>query len=302
LTARNLSARNSRAPAASPERPIVMMMYRRMFAVLGAVLAVVAFGGLFLLKASAVGPSTWSDRAQVTGYATSDLGGRTSGPVSVELDGASAARIDEIVGGLPAANMRYPCAENSQEYRISFSSGRRPIFRLTGYWCHNLVVVVPARGPALDRIDRYCVLLAAVRRLLPARATATHTGTCVRASERLFLAASKKRAPSHRLASHRVLRHGTESPVQVKPVAAPPKPSAPPAPSKHRVTKHPVTKHPVMKHHVPKKQVPKHRAPKRRAPKQRVAPRQAPERPAPKRVVPQPATSPAGSARKSFSA
>ncbi len=99
-----------------------MTMYRRILAVVGAVLVVAGVGGFFMLKESAVGPSTELDRAQVTGYATSNISGHTSGAVSVDLDGVSAARIDQIVEGLPRANLRYICAENAQEYHITFSA------------------------------------------------------------------------------------------------------------------------------------------------------------------------------------
>ncbi len=150
-----------------------MTMYRRVLAVVGVVLVVAGVGGFFMLKESAVGPSPWADQAQVTGYATSNVSGRTTGAVSVELNGESAARIDQIVAGLPPANLAYLCAKNEQEYHISFSAnagaGVRQDFGLTGYWCNNLVVETLSHGTTMDRIDRDCALLAAVRRLLPAR-------------------------------------------------------------------------------------------------------------------------------------
>lgn len=182
-----------------------MTMYRRILAVVGVVLVVAGVGGFFMLKESAPGPLTWVDRAQVTGYATSNVSGHTTGAVSVVLNGESAARIDQIVEGLPPANLEYVCAENEQEYHISFSAdesaGARQDFGLTGYWCNNLVVETLSHGSTLDRIDRDCALLAAVRRLLPARATATHAGTCAHANGRLFLAVSRTR--------HGTLGHGT---------------------------------------------------------------------------------------------
>ncbi len=176
-----------------------MTMYRRILAVVAVVMVVAGVGGFFMLKESAPGPLTWSDRAQVTGYATSTISGRTSGAVSVDLDGASAARIDTIVEGLPRANLQYICAENAQEYRITFSAQAgasvKQGFDLTGYWCNNLVVEVPLHGRAEDRIDRDCTLLSAVRRLLPASAIATHSGTCAHANGRLFLAVSRHATP-----------------------------------------------------------------------------------------------------------
>jgi hypothetical protein len=169
-----------------------MTMYTRVIAVVGVVLVVAGVGGFFWLKESAVGPTTALDRAQVTGYATSNIRGQTSGAVSVDLDGTSAARIDQIVQGLPRANPQYICAENPREYRISFTAaagaGTWRGFGLTGYGCGNLVVEVPSHGRPVERIDRSCALLRAVRRLLPASAIATHSGPCAPASARLFVA------------------------------------------------------------------------------------------------------------------
>ena len=97
-----------------------MAIYRPVLAVVGVVLVVAGVGGFFMLKESAVGPSPWADRAQVTGYATSNVSGRTTGAVSVELNRESAARIDQIVEGLPPANLAYICAENDMWYSCSF--------------------------------------------------------------------------------------------------------------------------------------------------------------------------------------
>jgi hypothetical protein len=203
-----------------------MTMYRRILAVVAVVLVAAGVGGFFMLKESAPGPLTWSDRAEVTGYATSKVGGHTSGAVSVDLAGASAARIDAIVEGLPRANLRYICAENAQEYHITFSAeagaGVRQGFALTGYWCNNLVVEVPLDGPTVDRIDRDCALLAAVRRLLPAKAIATHAGTCADANGRLFVAVSR-----HRTLRHRTAAGKTPSPKHKALAAKGPVPEAP---------------------------------------------------------------------------
>jgi hypothetical protein len=202
-----------------------MTMYRRILAVVAVVLVVAGVGGFLMLKESAPGPLTWPDRAEVTGYATSTVRGHTSGAVSVDLDGASAARIDAIVEGLPRANLRYICAENAQEYHITFSAeagaGVRKGFALTGYWCNNLVVEVPLDGRTVDRIDRDCALLAAVRRLLPAKAIATHAGTCADANGRLFVAVSR-----HRTLRHRTAARKTPSPTH-KAAAKTPAPKTP---------------------------------------------------------------------------
>lgn len=181
-----------------------MTMYTRVSALVGVVLVVAGVGGFFWLKESAVGPTAALDRAQVTGYATSNIRGQTSGAVSVDLDGTSAARIDQIVEGLPRANVQYICAENEQEYRISFTAGAGAGrgFGLTGYGCGNLVVEVPSHGRPVERIDRNCALLRAVRRLLPASAIATHSGSCASASARLFVA-----SPGHRIVRHLMSKH-----------------------------------------------------------------------------------------------
>ena len=202
-----------------------MTMYRRILAVVAVVLVVAGVGGFLMLKESAPGPLTWADRAQVTGYATSTIQGRTAGAVSVDLNGASAARIDAIVESLPRANLRYICAENAQEYHITFSAdagaGVRKGFALTGYWCNNLVVEVPLGGPTVDRIDRHCALLAAVRRLLPAKAIATHAGTCADANGRLFVAVSRHRTSRHRTATHKAA--AAKSPAAKSPKREAPK-------------------------------------------------------------------------------
>ena len=225
-----------------------MTMYRQILAVVGVVPVVAAVGGFFLLK-SAPAPSTWADRAQVTGYATSGMRGHTSGAVSVNLDGASAARIDTIVQGLPRANLQYICAENAQEYHITFSAdagkGVKQGFALTGYWCNNLVVEVPLHGLTEDRIDRDCTLLSAVRRLLPASAIATHSGTCAHASGRLFLAVSR-----HKTATHKTPTHGTVTPKA-------------PAPAR----KSPAHKSPA--HKSPRRKSPRRKSPRRESPKPR---------------------------------
>jgi hypothetical protein len=200
-----------------------MRMYRRILAVVAVVLVVAGVGGFFMLKESTPGPLTWADRAQVTGYATSTIKGHTAGAVSVELDGASAARIDAIVEGLPPANLRYICAENAQEYHITFSAdagaGVRQGFALTGYWCNNLVVEVPWHGRPVDRIDRDCSLLSAVRQLLPASAVATHAGTCAHANDRLFLAASRHATRTHKTAKHPAAKTSAAKHPAAKPKA-----------------------------------------------------------------------------------
>jgi hypothetical protein len=231
-----------------------MTMYRRILAVAAVVLVVAGVGGFFMLRESAPGPLTWSDRAQVTGYATSTIRGRTSGAVSVDLDGASAARIDAIVEGLPRANLRYICAENAQEYHITFSAdagaGVKQGFDVTGYQCHNLVVEVPLHGLTEDRIDRDCALLSAVRRLLPARATATHSGTCAHANGRLFLAVSRHATARPKTASHKTARPKTASHKTAS----------------HKTASHKTASHKTASHKTATRKTPAHKPPNRETP------------------------------------
>jgi hypothetical protein len=166
-------------------------MSRRVVAVAGVVLVAAAIGGFFWLRASTAGPSTAVDRALVTGYATSTFFAET-GPVSVELRGASAARIEQIVEGLPPANMENICAENSEIYQIAFTVGTdaRQNFELVGYACGSMVVKTPSPGSNGNLIDRNCALLAAVRRVLPAGATATDAEPCGPADPELIAGTS----------------------------------------------------------------------------------------------------------------
>ena len=250
-----------------------MTMYRRILAVVAVVLVVAGVGGFFMLKESAPGPLHWSDRAEVTGYATSTVGGHTSGAVSVDLAGAPAARIDAIVEGLPRANLRYICAENAQEYHIAFSAeagaGVRQGFALTGYWCNNLVVEVPLDGPTVDRIDRDCALLAAVRRLLPAKAIATHAGTCADANGRLFVAVSRHRTLRHRTAARKTPSSTHKTPAAKTPAPKTPAPRTPaprtPAP-RTPAPRTPAPRTPAPK--TPAAKSPRHKSPRREAPKQ----------------------------------
>jgi hypothetical protein len=165
-----------------------MTMRARAVAVVGVVLA--GLGGFFLLTMIPAGPSTAGDRAQVTGYAASSLFAAT-GPVSVQLRGASAARIEQIVEGLPQADRADICNDNWELYQIAFTAatGAQRGFDLTGYGCRSLVVETTASGLNRVLIDQNCALLAAVREALPAsatvtRAAATHAIVCESATGR----------------------------------------------------------------------------------------------------------------------
>jgi hypothetical protein len=147
-------------------------------AALGTVLVVAALGGFLALEESPAGTSTSGDQTEVTGYAASGIGGRAPDAISVNLDGAAAARIEQLAERLPPAVVTSICAENAQVYRITFTAGAKPGLNVIGYRCGELVVEVPSRGRTSDRVDRNCALLSAVRRLLPARVTEIQPGSC----------------------------------------------------------------------------------------------------------------------------
>lgn len=170
-------------------------------AALAVMLVVAGLGGFLLLETSPAGPPvssgnqtlvasptgpaarttttatavTGSDRARLTGYASSTIFGQQTGAVSVGLQGASAARLDRLVGGLPPVNSATICAENWQIYQLTFTAvaGASRGFSVTGYGCGGLVMISTPGKPVSLRFDRDNALLAAVRRLLPASAVAT---------------------------------------------------------------------------------------------------------------------------------
>jgi hypothetical protein len=90
--------------------------------------------------------------------------------------------------GLPPANSEYICAENAKIYQINFTAGAgaQQNFELDGYGCGSMVVKTPSPGSNGNLIDQNCALLAAVRRVLPASATATDAGACGPASPQLI--------------------------------------------------------------------------------------------------------------------
>ena len=142
-------------------------------AVTGAVLVVAALGVFSWLGGNSAGNATSEDRALLTGYASSLPNAGPSGPVSVVLRGASAARIDRLVSGLPATNAP-SCVEMPPLYQLNFTAvaGAKQGFDVTGFYCGGFVFITSG-GKTATRIDRSCALLSAVRRLLPATATAT---------------------------------------------------------------------------------------------------------------------------------
>src|ERR1700733_10027169 len=109
-----------------------MVKRNRVIAAASAVVVVAAVAGVLLgLEGSSSGTAKPGnlvqgartvDEARVTGYASSPLTGRPSGPVSVVLHGASAARIDALVKGLQVDNSMLVCAEEAQLYQINFAA------------------------------------------------------------------------------------------------------------------------------------------------------------------------------------
>lgn len=121
-------------------------------------------------------------QAKVTGFASGNPEMRASGPVSVVLNGGSAARIDQIINSLPKTSAAV-CMEDQLLYQITFTAaaGSRQGFDVAGWAC-NANVMITADGTTTVRRDVHCALLLAVRRVLPATAAATQHGSdgCVR--------------------------------------------------------------------------------------------------------------------------
>jgi len=114
-------------------------------------------------------------QASVTGYKSGSPAFASSGPITVVLRGQTAAHLDEILNGLPkGANM--DCEENVLLYNITFAvTGSHKTIDVAGYGC-VAAVKVTEDGKTTLRTDHGCTLLAAVRKVLPARAVATQQG------------------------------------------------------------------------------------------------------------------------------
>jgi F0F1-type ATP synthase membrane subunit c/vacuolar-type H+-ATPase subunit K len=113
------------------------------------------------------------DKARLTGYASASLSGGASGPISLSLQGAIVARLDQLVSGLQKWTGA-SCMENIQLYQLDFTriAGAKRDFQVAGYECANLVSIT-SDGKTVTKVDGGCALLTAVRRLLPATAKAT---------------------------------------------------------------------------------------------------------------------------------
>jgi hypothetical protein len=115
------------------------------------------------------------DQAQVTGYVTSFPSmAQPSGPISVMVHGAPAAGLYRIIKGLRADTDWHgaPCMEEPQLYQITYASVAGTV-DVAGFECGGFVTIT-SNGKTTDWTDRNCTLLSAVRRVVPATATATH--------------------------------------------------------------------------------------------------------------------------------
>jgi hypothetical protein len=111
-------------------------------------------------------------QAQVTGYVTSFPSmAQPAGPVAVTVHGAPAAGLYQIIQGLRGSSGA-DCMENAQLYQITYASGTGTV-DVAGYECGGFVTIT-SDGKTTDWTDRNCTLLSAVRRVVPATATATH--------------------------------------------------------------------------------------------------------------------------------
>jgi hypothetical protein len=110
------------------------------------------------------------DQAKVTGYTSASPSAQSSGPVSVTVHGTSAAGLYRLVEGLTASSGA-PCMEEPQLYRITFTPAAGT-GTVNGYACEGYVTTTSG-GSTRDWTDKGCTLLLAVRRVLPASATAT---------------------------------------------------------------------------------------------------------------------------------
>jgi hypothetical protein len=132
---------------------------------------VVAALVLVLAAACGTAQSASGMQAKVTGYTSASLSAQSSGPVSVTVNGASAATLSSLVAGLKPSNGA-PCMEEPQLYRIAFTTaaGTKTV---DGYACEGYVTTTSGGSTVKEWSDQHCTLLSAVRKVLPATATAT---------------------------------------------------------------------------------------------------------------------------------
>jgi hypothetical protein len=118
--------------------------------------------------------------AEVTGFRSESFpaaGSSPSGPITVRLTGRGASRLAQLVSQLPSVTKSQVTCEEPPGliYRIVFraSSVARSREVVEGYQCASAVTVAVAGKAISWRRDAHCMLLHAVRHVLPGRAKAT---------------------------------------------------------------------------------------------------------------------------------
>jgi hypothetical protein len=116
--------------------------------------------------------------AWVTGFASiAPIDGIPSGPVAVRVTGTAASRLAVLVSQLPSVSgSQVHCEEPlGLIYSIAFSAGAVGPSKavVEGYRCAAAVTVAVAGEATSWRQDSACMLIRAVRQVLPSRAKAT---------------------------------------------------------------------------------------------------------------------------------
>lgn len=151
---------------------------------------VLLLGAVVVFGAAGCSSSVWSPQiptsdlsaAAVTGFASSGplAGSNSFGPVTVQIAGARASQLAQLVDQLPSVpQSQMDCIDGlGLVYRIVFSSGpdsSRTV--VEGYRCNaGVTVTLSGRNSSWLR-DADCTLIRAVRQMLPSRATATRSTT-----------------------------------------------------------------------------------------------------------------------------
>jgi hypothetical protein len=118
--------------------------------------------------------------AEVTGFTSvpgpAEVSARL-GPVTVRVAGKDASRLAQLVSQLPSV-AQVPCHESlGLMYRIVFGAGSGAQSKeiVEGYECAAAVTVAVAGKAISWRRDAHCMLIRAVRHVLPGRAKATQS-------------------------------------------------------------------------------------------------------------------------------
>jgi hypothetical protein len=145
-------------------------------------LLLVVMAGLVVLAAVAsCSSSPVRSAAEVTGFASAPLpaGSLPSGPVTVRVTGVEASRLALLVNRLPSVTqLQVHCEEPlGLMYRIVFDVGSLAPSKavVEGYRCDAAVTVTVAGKVSSWRRDANCMLIRAVRLVLPGQAKATQS-------------------------------------------------------------------------------------------------------------------------------